>query len=287
MATFNGKKYLEAQIESILKQEFVQIELDILDDGSTDGTIEILNALLGQGKIHTLNFSNGLGASAAFSKLLSNAQPADFYAFSDQDDIWNIRKIHTQIQLMKNDLPILVISDRELIDHKEILLPQGKKREVLIGFNNALVQNVAFGNTQVLNPPLRDLVLSSRAESKYLDSWVYLIACAYGEVKRIDTSLVSYRIHESNAVGLGKKSFKHFRSLMVDSRDQCLLFSQVFTSKSQEIEHQVQDYLRVFYSRWLFQRIYFSLRSRIYRQSKVETVIWKTFAPFIGNVKNF
>jgi hypothetical protein len=181
---------------------------------------------------------------------------------------------------------MLIISERELIDEKGFALMTNKKRNVSPRFNNALVQNVAYGNTQLLNPSLRDLVLSHGAGAKYFDSWVYLIACAYGEVKRVDKKLVSYRIHGSNAIGMGKKSIKNLIEILIDSRDQCFLFSKVFKNADEEKKVLMEVYLKVFHSRWFFQRFYFSLMCRISRQSKVETIIWKLSAPFIGRLQN-
>jgi len=283
LATFNGKKFLDAQIDSINNQEKVKTKLYVLDDGSSDGTKELLDFHLKIGNIHKLSTSTNLGASAAFKKLLKDSGSGDFYAFADQDDVWHPLKIVSQIQLITSASPTLVFSDRAYIDEDGVPIKKGEKGNLIPDFNNALVENICYGNTQLLNSSLRDLVLSVDATPKFFDLWIYLIASAFGEVKRVDSQLVDYRIHNHNTIGLGKKNLTHYKNLVIDSRDQCILFSQNFKSLDQEKQNYIEIYMKIFSSKWLAQRFYYSYKSKIFRQSKFQTILWKLVAPLFGS----
>ena len=113
MSTYNGEKYLKEQIESIFKQEKVNIKLYIRDDGSTDNTMAIINELKMVYDIVVINNSiENMGPAKSFMKLVYNVEDTfDFYAFSDQDDIWENNKIISAIDMIKkhddNNLYIL------------------------------------------------------------------------------------------------------------------------------------------------------------------------------------
>ena len=94
MSTYNGEKYLKEQIESIMDQEGVHTILTIRDDGSEDGTIDIIKEMMKKYP-ERIRFCRGknVGYKRSFTKLLDYASPADFYAFSDQDDVWMKEKL--------------------------------------------------------------------------------------------------------------------------------------------------------------------------------------------------
>ena len=104
MATYNGEKYLKNQIESILKQTYLNWTLYIGDDGSTDSTKTIID-------YYAINYTNivkvdtgtqNLGAKRRFMTLLESVQ-ADYYMFSDQDDVWLENKIEISLNKIKSE----------------------------------------------------------------------------------------------------------------------------------------------------------------------------------------
>ena len=90
MATYNGKKFLGEQIDSILSQSSRLWHLYIHDDGSTDGTVELLNDYANKypEQITIMNYPSQGGALQNFTSLLEQVE-ADHYMFSDPDDVWN------------------------------------------------------------------------------------------------------------------------------------------------------------------------------------------------------
>ena len=95
LATYNGEKYLREQIDSILKQNGVDLTLYVRDDGSTDGTIDLLKEYVVNTKAVKLDIGKNLGVGNSFMQLLYDCpNDFDFYAFSDQDDIWDENKLY-------------------------------------------------------------------------------------------------------------------------------------------------------------------------------------------------
>ena len=91
MSTYNGELYIEEQIESILQQPGVDVFLYIRDDGSSDGTLRILQKYSSTDKVH-IQYGKHIGIGNSFMELLwSLPDTYDYYSFSDQDDIWEKR----------------------------------------------------------------------------------------------------------------------------------------------------------------------------------------------------
>jgi glycosyltransferase involved in cell wall biosynthesis len=205
LTTFNGAKYLSAQLESLLGQVDVEISVIVNDDGSSDDTMQILNFWREKGLISQINISERIGSSVGFLQLLRKTEGADLVAFCDQDDIWEPRKLISMIQMMKHDEPCMVFSGRSLIDKNgHDLAKERKKRQVLRpSFANALVENVASGNCTLLNnKAVKILNLYSHPPIVHYDSWIYLIMTGVGSSIYTHLDLVKYRIHDGNSVGL-------------------------------------------------------------------------------------
>jgi len=100
MSTYNGEKYLEEQINRILAKTDVDFRLLVRDDNSSDGTVAILRRYENHPRFQWYGGEN-LGCAKSFMDLLYSAPDADFYAFSDQDDIWYPNKISSAIYLLR------------------------------------------------------------------------------------------------------------------------------------------------------------------------------------------
>lgn len=118
MATFNGAKYLQAQLDSIVEQDLPPDELVVSDDNSTDETLEILKEFRSKAKISVVitEGTQQLGYSQNFGKALSKTT-GDLIFLSDQDDVWKKRKISETVKLAENHPAALVfLNDAELAD---------------------------------------------------------------------------------------------------------------------------------------------------------------------------
>jgi len=112
MSTYNGAKYLKEQIDSIMNQENVDISITIRDDGSKDNTIPIIEEMQAKytDKIRLIKGENR-GYKVSFALLLGLARDdVDYYAFSDQDDVWKKEKTNMGVEKLQQGYELYVCS---------------------------------------------------------------------------------------------------------------------------------------------------------------------------------
>ena len=110
--TYNREKFLPATIDSVLRQTYSDYEIIVVDDGSTDGTQEVIEKLYG-GKLKYIYKNNG-GPASARNVGLKNAS-GNYIAFLDSDDLWFPEKLETQIRFMeKNHSQITLVYHKNL-----------------------------------------------------------------------------------------------------------------------------------------------------------------------------
>lgn len=268
MATYNGVKFIDQQLTSLIAQTDVQIEIHVNDDGSTDGTLDRLNCWKQQGLIKTLTYSKNIGATRAFLKLLNESQSQGPIAFCDQDDIWVTDKLICQMNFLENDKPMLVFSKRQYIDSLDKPIGASKNLSFDPSFLNALVENIVSGNSMLLNQKAIELIRSYKdPQIKHYDSWIYLLVSALGECRYIPDELVKYRIHERNSVGLRKTSLKEFISSAKNFGQQATYFRKVVTVElPREFGVELNRLISIFENRSSLRKIVSVLKLRLRRQ---------------------
>jgi len=215
LASYNGGAFLRPQVESILAQEYVDVNILLRDDGSSDDSLKAISGLSDKISINT-NQSDLKGHLANFSGLCLIAlnEPFQYFAFSDQDDIWHTNKLITCIKRLHelenehgSDTPILVHSDLRVVDNSlDEIAPsfirfQGIPDPQEHSFDKFLHQNVATGCTFVFNRALLELATPVPEETVIHDWWFALVAKYYGIIDFIDQPLIDYRQHQQNAIG--------------------------------------------------------------------------------------
>ena len=98
LSTYNGEKYISKQIDSIFAQKGVDVTCYIRDDGSSDGTVRCIENLQKRYPKLLLEKGQNEGWRKSFMDALYACGDADFYAFSDQDDIWFENKLERAVQ---------------------------------------------------------------------------------------------------------------------------------------------------------------------------------------------
>jgi glycosyltransferase involved in cell wall biosynthesis len=210
MATYNGEKFLEKQIESIFSQTYRNIELVVSDDCSSDTTIQILNRYA---KRHNFHFSinkNNLGFVKNFERAISLCR-GDYIALADQDDIWHPHKLDTLIHEI--GINSLICSDAELIDNNaSIIAPsfQALSRSYKIvplseQFRLFTFRNYVTGCTAMFTSHILVKGLPFPNGIRYHDWWLALIASSMDGVKYIPDRLVQYRQHAANDTGANRQ----------------------------------------------------------------------------------
>ncbi len=210
MAVYNGERFLEEQLDSIQRQSHRNWTLVVSDDGSTDGTSSILEGYRRRWGAERLVVVQGpcKGFVANFlSMTCVHPAHADFYAWSDQDDIWHAEKLEAalnELVLLPKHMPVLYCSRTELV--LESGQPAGHSplfsREP--NFINALVQNIGGGNTMVFNAATRRLLkcAGSEVDVPSHDWWAYQLVTGAGGITVYDhQARISYRQHGANLVG--------------------------------------------------------------------------------------
>lgn len=208
MSTYNGEKYLDEQIESILKQKGVEISILIRDDGSQDSTIEILKRFEQSNPRIKCIFESNIGAKRSFLKLIQISDPSvDYYAFSDQDDIWFKDKLLIAVEMLEKEdkeIPLIYGSSVFLYTNgkvigKQFVCPQ-------LRFGNFLIKNYYPGCTMVFNRRLKDFIalvdVCSLKPHPLHDHWLNLVCTACSGKIIVDKNPhILYRQHKQNVVG--------------------------------------------------------------------------------------
>lgn len=214
MSTYNGEKYLKEQIESILNQENVEISLLIRDDGSTDGTLNILEHLAKENKNIHYYASQNIGVARSFMELVNKSNEADYYAFADQDDVWKPKKLISAIEKLESNIetPSLYISALEVVD-EELNTIEIKKVSGNHCFEGEMAKNFATGCTMVFNKKLCDIIKMYNPEYLIMhDSWITRVCYAIGGNVIIDeNTYIKYRQHGNNVVGYKDEGFKKLK----------------------------------------------------------------------------
>lgn len=205
MSCYNGEKYLDEQINSILNQKTTrQIELYIRDDGSKDNTREVLRKYENMEHIHVI-YGENAGVTRSFFGLLEQCEPAEYYGFADQDDIWFEDKVENAInQIAGKDRPALYCSNfyNWNCDTDE-LTPCRDMGEPVTIVKTIVNGDSGFGFTQVFNNPMRELILRFMENDFNLktythDMWCHLIAVCFGELVYDKNYVAKYRRHGNN-----------------------------------------------------------------------------------------
>lgn len=217
LCTYNGERFIEQQLSSILGQSQPVDEIVVSDDGSTDGTVEIVRRVVsgnsGPG-LKILQNSSALGVTANFEQAMA-ACTGEFICLSDQDDIWMPDRVELALEKFRERPELqLVHSNAELVNEQGESLGEDLFRA--IGFSRLerkrirkgqafgvlLRRNVVTGATVMIR---RELFEQSRPfpTSWVHDEWLAVNAGSSGQIDFLDQRLVSYRQHESNQIGAG------------------------------------------------------------------------------------
>lgn len=210
MCTYNGEEFISDQVNSIFDQEFKNWHLWVSDDNSQDNTLGIIKT---HPKYNGNKVSIVSGPCKGFSenfKSLIHTVPlqSDFYAFSDQDDIWLPDKLERATDFLKkipSTVPAMYCSCTELIDENNAAIGFSPRYRKKPSFKNALLQNIGSGNTMVFNRRALELLRIATSADFVIHDWaLYLAVSACGGSIFFDENVsVRYRQHQANLIGNG------------------------------------------------------------------------------------
>ena len=217
LCTWNGERFLAELLTSLSAQTQAPDELVVCDDGSTDGTIELVEQFASVAPFPVRLHVNAerAGVVGNFEQAFSLAE-GEFLLPCDQDDIWHPRKIDVVARrLSAPDHPDAVLHDSSLVDEAGATIP-GTLWE-LVGFGQRardefasdqfgfLVRRpVAAGHALAFSAAKLPFLLPFSRSANH-DTWVAQLIAAIGRIALVDEPLVAYRLHRTNAVGLRRR----------------------------------------------------------------------------------
>ena len=210
LCTMQGQRFLAEQLNSIATQGHPAWEIWASDDGSDDHTHSILEyyqSHWGEDRI-SIHEGPSEGSTANFLSLTCRADiDAEFFAYADQDDVWESDKLERAVAWLETvppHVPALYGSRTLLVDARNQHIGYSRLFYKNPGFRNALVQSVAGGNTMVFNRAARDLlrVAGDNVGAVTHDWWAYMLVTGCGGMVHYDPyPTVRYRQHDANQFG--------------------------------------------------------------------------------------
>ncbi len=210
LPAYNGEKFIAEQIDSILNQTFSVFELYIFDDGSTDGTIDIIDRhCKNDSRVKLVVNETRKGVIKNINDALTQVM-ADVYILADQDDVWLPEKISRQLEVLENPDVVLTFTNLELIDEignsmnadfwsSQIIDPSKAANSEVIA-----IKTMVTGCTMAFKRELLKIALPIPAEATMHDHWLSFFASVVGGVEPINETLVKYRQHSNNIIGAMK-----------------------------------------------------------------------------------
>lgn len=302
LSSYNGEKYIQEQIDSILNQRLKNFELSLIirDDGSTDKTKEIIEKNIEKDNRISLIVGENEGLVASFFDLMKISNNRfDFYSFADQDDVWKEDKLQRAIDVLKKfpqDRPQLYQSSSLPVDKNlnPIYKPYYPRRKQTI--YNTIIQNISAGHTYVFNQALLDVSVNDVDTSKIYvhDSYLTNVAEIYHGLHYDRTAKTLYRQHGGNRLGendsfIGWIMERIHRIKNGDNLLYSMQIEYIYQHFSKEIEPQAKkEIIKFLKSRKNFaSRFKYIINTKLYRQTVFESFAFRILYLFGGyNLNN-
>jgi glycosyltransferase involved in cell wall biosynthesis len=222
LCTYNGERYLQEQLDSLLAQSCLPEQIIVADDGSTDGTWKILQVFAEQARgrgitVDAQRNPNNLGYVRNFEMTLQRAG-TDMIFVCDQDDVWNPEKLAVMHERFTTDPDLLLLhSDARLVDERlgdlgcslfealELGPDELQRVHDGYGFDVLLRRCIVTGATTAFR---RDLLADAVpfGDGWIHDEWLAIVASAIGKIDVIERKLIDYRQHEANQLGMRRRT---------------------------------------------------------------------------------
>lgn len=221
LATYNGAKYLPEQLASLEAQTHTEWTLHLRDDGSTDGSLEVVRdwaVRTGRRLVLIEDGETRVGPAESFARLLTQST-APYFVFCDQDDVWHSDKLAALLDanMQAPDGAVLAHCDLAVVDDELAPLVPSFWRQQQSDENlrraapghrmRLFFQNPVTGCAMLGNAALREKMLPMPEAVSMHDWWAALAAAYLGRIVPVDRPLVKYRQHGKNSVGARERTF--------------------------------------------------------------------------------
>jgi glycosyltransferase involved in cell wall biosynthesis len=206
MATYNGRRFLDQQLTSIVEQMDPTDELLVYDDGSTDGTPDHVMAF-GDRRIRLVRSERNVGVNEAFARAIGHASQ-ELIFMADQDDIWTPGRLDLMTAAFADERTTVVASNHALIDAAGQPIPGSRAPNLRAEFDRQKLASVVgilcgnrnyFGCTMAFRASLRDWILPFPHNVESHDIWIAIVGLASGGLVHLPAVTLLHRVHESNA----------------------------------------------------------------------------------------
>jgi glycosyltransferase involved in cell wall biosynthesis len=198
LSTYNGEKYLRQQLDSLLQQTYPYLEIIVVDDVSSDQTVEILRDYEQRdNRIKIFVNEHNLGFNKSFERAFGLCS-GDYICVSDQDDVWLPEKV-TMLHYYIGD-QLLIYSNSFRMDASGKFLGRNNFRKMLPARNDPrafAIRNTVSGHTTLFKKNLLELALPVPPHC-YYDWWMAIIAANAGKIVNRNICLTKHRIHSAN-----------------------------------------------------------------------------------------
>nr|WP_225935921.1 glycosyltransferase family 2 protein [Pseudomonas fakonensis] len=283
LCTYQGQNYLAEQLDSFIAQSHKHWEVWASDDGSKDSTYSILETYRNKWSEGQLAVCHGPAEGFAANFLSLTCKPdlaADFYAYADQDDVWEADKLSRALQWLEKvpaDVPALYCSRTRLVDADNNEIGMSPLFEKSPSFANALMQNIGGGNTMVFNSAARELLrdVSENCSVITHDWWAYMVVTGCGGQVFYDSKpTLRYRQHGNNIIGTNSNWMARFKRIRMVFEGRFKRWNDSNVAALSTLEHRLTPENRETFRRFaqarqmsLVPRLVQLKRSGIYRQT--------------------
>lgn len=218
MSTYNGSKYIKEQIDSIMQQKKVDVSITIRDDGSKDDTIDVIEAMKKKypDKIQLIKGEN-IGYNKSFAMLLGLArEDADYYAFSDQDDVWKKEKLYVGIEKLQEGYE-LYVSSVENVDENLKYISKNDFTNGIPSLKSDFIRHRFSGCTMIFTNKVRKAsysIIKNKEEHEKMPSHDFVISSVsylLGNVYVDKNSYILHRRTEDSLTSRGKGLINRIR----------------------------------------------------------------------------
>nr|WP_309568529.1 glycosyltransferase family 2 protein [Pantoea alfalfae] len=275
-------------MDSIINQTETEWTVFVSDDGSTDGTLDILKYYqekLGRERFVIID-GPGKGFAWNFISLLEKCGDAfDYYAFSDQDDEWMPDKLSRSISVLsgyKHNVPSVYCGRTSLVDENGHHLGESPLFSKPPSFKNALIQSIAGGNTMILNRAGRNIINKTPIDVRIIshDWWIYIVITAIGGNIFYDPKpSINYRQHTNNIVGSNLGWLARFKRIsgLMDGHFKMWIDSNIYALNKADVNitpenRFILESFNEARNSNLFKRLYLFRKLGMYRQTLLGTL---------------
>ncbi len=288
LSTYNGEPFLAELLDSLLEQDYPHLRILARDDGSSDGTVDILKKYRSEHQTIEVFAGENLGFVQSFFELLKKVDPeTEYIGFCDQDDVWLPDKVSRAVKAMSGpsrEGPTLYGSRLKIVDQGLNALSDSTIPPRRLSFDNALVESSVVGCTMLFNRSGYELLARYPDDVIGHDWWVYLVFSAFGEIIYDPEAKILYRQHDKNVYGLSNRFLANLKvkisRFLNEGKDQAVMrqveqFAEIYLDKlTAEKQETVRQSLG-FQDQSLFKRLGSVVANKTYRQNQFDNFVLK------------